>query len=63
MLVKLEKKKIYIYSKRKAIAVTDIVILMDNRLKMPRMDWNIIQQILLKIAEIKIFALQFGIVS
>lgn len=62
MLVKLEKKK-YIYSKRKAIAVTDIVILMDNRLKMPRMDWNIIQQILLKIAEIKIFALQFGIVS
>lgn len=62
MLVKLEKKK-NIYSKRKAIAVTDIVILMDNRLKMPRMDWNIIQQILLKIAEIKIFALQFGIVS
>lgn len=48
------------YSK---IAVTDFVILMDHRLKMPSMDWNIIWQILSKIAEIKFFALHFGIVS
>lgn len=48
------------YSK---IAVTDFVILMDHRLKMPSMDWNIIWQILSKIAERNFFALHFGIVS
>lgn len=35
ILVRLEKKG--------KITVTDIVILMDYRLKMPSMDWNIIQ--------------------
>lgn len=57
ILVRLEKK---IYSK---IAVTDIVILMSNRLKIPSMDWNIIHQILLKIVEIKTFPLHVGIAS
>lgn len=52
ILVRSEKKKGY-----SKIAVTDIVILMDSRLKKPSMDWNIIQEIILKISEIKIFAL------